>query len=330
MDPTYHEPAGQGPMASPAEVSRLFPGLDLSAWHALESVFPVRITRNWLGRVRSHDGPLGKQVLPRSSELHRGASAVSDPVGEQGQMPVPWVVRKHTDRALLLPTRRCHVHCRYCFRRDLPGERDPSPEELSEAIAYLKAAGLDEVILSGGDPLVLPDARLFAIIDALRPDIPKVRIHTRAPITFPSRVTRSLAEGLQARAPIRVVVHVNHPRELDPSVRTALGHLVRSGLPVLNQSVLLAGINDDAEVLATLIRILEEEGIEPYYLHHTDHAPGTRDFWVDVQRGLEIHAELTSLVERPPRYVIDSPDGSGMVSVQAWAARRPSPPVPFP
>ena len=278
--------------------------------------------------MRTAGGPLAKQVLPSSSEIDAAGTEVPDPVGEQGRMPVPWVVQKHMDRALLLPTRRCHVHCRYCFRRDLPGEQDPSPDELDRAIGYLKSAGLEEVILSGGDPLVLSDRRLLGIIDALRPEVPRIRIHTRAPVTFPERVTAGLAAGLGRRAPLRVVVHINHADEVDGSVRTALRRFLDCDIPVLNQSVLLAGVNDDAAVLATLNHTLEEIGVEPYYLHHTDHAPGTRAFWVDLERGLQIHAALSVRVDRPPRYVIDPPDGSGKVSVAEWAARSRSGPVP--
>jgi len=315
-------------MVSAAETAGRIRGIDLSAWRLLESVFPVRLSRSWLSRMRGVDGPLARQVLPRADELDPHGADVSDPVGEQARMPTPWVVQKHADRALLLPTRRCHVHCRYCFRRDLPGAQEPSETELHAAIAYLKQAGLNEVILSGGDPLVLRDGKLLAIIDALRPDIPCIRIHTRAPITFPQRVTPALAQALAARAPLRVVIHTNHPRELCAEVRAAIGHLVSAGVPMLNQSVLLAGVNDDADVLAELNCCLEALDVQPYYLHHADHAPGTRSFWVQIDRGLAIHSALSARVAHPPRYVIDLPDGSGKVSVAEWAARNPSRPVP--
>jgi lysine 2,3-aminomutase len=315
-------------MVGPQEAAGRFGGVDLGAWRALAAEFPVRLSRSWLRRMVSADGPLGRQVLPRSEELQLSPEAVPDPVGEQGQMVSPWVVQKHADRALLLPTRRCHVHCRYCFRRDLPGSGEPSPTELQEAINHLKSAGLNEVILSGGDPLVLRDSELLEIIDALRPEVPRIRIHTRAPITFPQRVTPALAQALAARAPLRMIVHINHPDELSEDVRVALRMLRVAGVPLLNQSVLLAGVNDDARVLAGLNAELEDLGILPYYLHHTDRAPGTAHFWVEIDRGLAIYSELCALVAGPPEYVIDPPDGSGKIPVADWAARNPSRPLP--
>jgi len=315
-------------MVAAGEIAERFAGVDLSAWQALEAVFPVRITRSWMRRMRRADGPLARQVLPRAEELDAGDHEVPDPVGEQSRMPVPWVVQKHADRALLLPTRRCHVHCRYCFRRDLPGQRDPSSAELQAAINHLKQAGLREVILSGGDPLVLRDAKLLSIIDALRPEVPLIRIHTRAPITHPERITAELAAALAARAPVRMVVHANHPDELTAPVRAAIGAMVKAGVPMLNQSVLLAGVNDDVDALVALNHALEAMAVRPYYLHHTDHAPGTAHFWVEVERGLAIYGALCARVERPPEYVIDPPDGSGKIPVAEWAARNPSRPVP--
>jgi len=329
METTYHEQRAQGPMVSPAETAERFPGLDLAPWRAMKRVFPVRISRSWLKRVKDHAGPLGRQVIPDARELLTHPTDVPDPVGEQGRMPHPWVVQKYTNRALLLVTRQCHVHCRYCFRRDLPGEGEPSPAELESAIDYLRHAGLDEVILSGGDPLVLSDDRLVSILDALRPDVPHLRIHTRAPITFPQRVTAELAQLLQARRPLRVVIHANHSQELDADVRRSIRMLVDTGLPILNQSVLLAGVNDDPDVLAELHQSLQELGVEPYYLHHTDHAPGNGSFRVEVKRGLEIVRALHARVEGASRYVIDPPDGAGKVPVIEWAARMAARSVPF-
>jgi lysine 2,3-aminomutase len=234
---------------------------------------------------------------------------------------MPWVVRKHDDRVLVLLTKRCHVYCRYCFRRNhRPGEgEDPTAEEWEAALAYAVASGAHEAILSGGDPLAVRDEKLFEAIDRLRTAIPVIRIHTRAPIAYPARVTPALVEGLAARKPVWVVVHANHLRELDANVDAALARLVDAGIPVLNQSVLLAGVNDDAGTLADLCEGLVERRVFPYYLHHTDAATGNAHLRVNVERGLEIYEELRRRVSglALPAYVVDPPDGSGKVPVRA-------------
>ena len=180
-------------------------------------------------------------------------------------------------------------------------------------LAYARTSGAEEVILSGGDPLAVPDARLFMAIDGVRPEVPVVRVHTRAPITFPSRVTSSLVAGLRARAPLWVIVHANHSVELTPEVDAALARLVDAGIPVLNQSVLLRGINDDPEVLAALSRSLLARRVFPYYLHHTDAVPGNASFRVPLAEGQAIYARLRALVSGLglPAYVIDPADGTG-------------------
>jgi len=273
---------------------------------------------------------LARQALPDARELAPDPGDVPDPVGEGPLQPVPWVVQKHGDRALLLVTRRCHLYCRYCFRRDQEGPEEPSAAELAAAIAWCQGAGLEELILSGGDPLSLRDAQLLDIIDQLRDHVPTIRIHTRAPITAPARVTAALAAGLAARGPVWVIVHANHPEELSADVDQALAHLVDAGVPVLNQSVLLAGVNDDAEVLAELSRRLVRRRVFPYYLHHTDPVPGNAGFRVSLAKGLQIHAELARKVSglALPRYVIDPPDGSGKVPVAAWVEAGGTDPVP--
>lgn len=294
---------------------------DLAAiWSAADALFPVRVTRSFAARARLDDprDPLAIQVLPDARELD--GDGLDDPVGEKARSPVPWVVRKYDDRALLLLTKRCHLYCRYCFRRThAPGDAlDPTPDELARALTWLCAAdGVDEVILSGGDPLVLRDADLLAVIDRLLAAGRRVRIHTRAPITHPERVGPELVDGLAAR-PVRVVVHCNHPRELAPDVDRALAALVGAGVDVRNQSVLLAGVNDDATVLASLFDALAERGVGVYYLHHTDQVSGNAHLRVTVERGLALMDALRNVLpaSRVPRYVLDPPDGGGKREVR--------------
>jgi lysine 2,3-aminomutase len=292
-------------------------------WDDAHAAFPVLVTRSFWDRIDPHDtrDPLARQVLPDARELEADPDDLRDPVGDALRSPVPWVVHKYPDRLLLLLTKRCHVYCRYCFRRDHhPGEAtDPTEEEWQRALAYVRGARPAEVILSGGDPLAVGDARLLDTIDRVRAaGVETIRIHTRAPITQPSRVTEALCRALRARAPVWVVVHCNHPRELAADVDEALARLVDHGIPVLNQSVLLAGVNDDADVLAALCRALVSRRVFPYYLHVTDRARGNAHLRVDLERAVTLHDALRTKVGGValPRLVTDPPEGTGKVDAR--------------
>lgn len=326
----YHEGCKRGPLVARQELAARFPELSPELLRRAHALFPVRVTRSWLARVRTWDDPLARQALPAPAELVAAQDDLPDPVGERDHSPVPWLVRKHPDRVLLLLTRRCHLYCRYCFRRDQGGPEDPSPAELERALDYVRTSGARELILSGGDPLAVRDAHLWSVIDAVRPQVPLIRIHSRAPITAPERVTDALVAGLRARAPVWLVVHCNHPDELSAEVRAGLARLVDAGIPVLNQAVLLAGVNDDPEVLARLCTELVGARVFPYYLHHPDPVPGNGAFRLGMDRGLEIHAELARRVSGValPRYVIDPPDGGGKLAVRDWVAAGGRRPVP--
>ena len=320
----YHASRSPGLILSLAKLRARFPGLPPSLWAGADALFPVRVTESFAARISAADDPLGRQVLPLASELQPDAGDTPDPVGERGRSPMPWVVHKHPDRVLVQVTRRCHLYCRYCFRRDQHDAREPSAAELDAAVDYARAQGARELILSGGDPLTLSDRRLFAIMDRARPAVPVVRVHTRAPITAPSRVTAALVDGLRARAPVWVLVHCNHAQELAPDVVEALGRLVDAGVPVLNQAVLLRGVNDSVDALEALSDALLKLRVFPYYLHHTDPVPGNADLRVSIAEGLALHRALARRVSGVglPTYVIDPPDGSGKVPVSEWAAPR--------
>ena len=322
----YNARDRRSPVLGRSELLRRFPGLPAKLVEKADALFPVRVTRSWAARMTERaDDPLAAQVLPDPAELQPAEGDVADPVGEAGRRPAPYVVQKHGDRVLLQVTRRCHLYCRYCFRRDQHDTPEPSGHDLDRAISFARASGAHEAILSGGDPLTLSDRRLFGVIDALRPSIPVIRVHSRAPITAPYRVTEALADGLSRRRPVWMVVHCNHPDELSADVRGALERLRAAGVPLLNQSVLLRGVNDDPDVLARLSDALVELQVFPYYLHHTDPVPGNARFRVSVEEGLQIHAALGRRVSGIglPRYVIDPPDGSGKLDVARWAAREP-------
>lgn len=312
-------------MVGRKEALRRFPWLTEALWNAVSRQFPVRLPRAWLGDAADPADPRLLAALPDPRELVADPGDVADPVGDAARSPVPWVVQKHPDRVLLLLTKRCHLYCRYCFRRaHQPGEgEDPTPEEWERMLAWARASGAREAILSGGDPLALPDARLFAAIDALRPTVPRVRIHTRAPVTAPLRVDDRLVRGLRERAPVWVLIHANRADELEGEAAAAVTRLVDGGIPVLNQAVLLAGINDDVDTLVRLSDRLLDLRVKPYYLHHPDAAPGNAHFRVTVERGLALHAGLRARVSGIglPAYVVDPPDGSGKIGVEAWARR---------
>ncbi len=314
-------------MVGRPEALRARPDL-AGVWSAADAVFPVRITRSWWDRMDPSDpaDPLAKQVMPDPQELVAAPGDLMDPVGEVASAPVPWVVSKHPDRALLLVTKRCHLYCRYCFRRThQPGEAlDPTDAELDRAIAWLDHAGVQEVILSGGDPLALSDDALETVIGRVRalPSVRWIRVHTRAPVTAPDRVTDRLCGILRDHGPAWVVVHANHPRELSSDVDEALARLVDAGLPVLNQAVLLRGVNDDPATLAALFELLVERRVRPYYLHHPDAVAGNAHLRVGMDEGLALVRAVTARVSglAVPRYVVDPPDGEGKVDVARWVS----------
>ncbi len=294
----------------PAELLReldlpasLLPGATAAA-----SLFPVVVPREYLARIRpgDPDDPLLRQVLPLDAEGRIVAGYGPDPLGERAATAAPGLVRKYATRALLLAAPVCAVNCRYCFRRHFPYAEVPRGLTAMEpALEELRAdPTLDEVILSGGDPLVLPDetlARLVARLESI-PHLTRLRIHTRLPVVIPSRVDDALLGWLRGtRLTTLVVVHVNHPNELDTSCRAALRRLVQNGVPVLNQAVLLRGVNDDADTLAALCRALVDISVIPYYLHALDPVSGTAHFAVSDKEGLALVDELR---RRLPGYAV--------------------------
>jgi lysine 2,3-aminomutase len=327
----YHESGdGKGGGARPSgivvgrpEILGARPDL-VDDWAVADPLFGVQVTRSFWERIDPTDprDPLALQVLPDRREATADGGDEPDPVGDHARSPVSWVVHKYPDRVLLLVTKRCHLYCRYCFRRtfDPTDAEDPTPAEWAAALDYARRCGAREVILSGGDPLAAPEDRLIEALRELRPHVDLLRIHTRAPITHPARVTPALVAALREYAPLWVVVHCNHPRELSEDVAAALGRLVDAGIPVLNQSVLLAGVNDDVDVLEALCRRLVSLRVTPYYLHHPDAVPGTAHLRVTMERGVEIHRALEDRLSglAVPRYVIDPPDGSGKVRVERF------------
>jgi EF-P beta-lysylation protein EpmB len=281
--------------------------------------FGLRIPRSYLARMRSGDpaDPLLRQVLPVKHELEDAHEYVADPLGEHAALRAPGLLQKYKGRALMITTSACAVHCRYCFRREFPyAEQTGDGSRWSAALAELAAdSSLEEVILSGGDPLSLSDARLRSLTDALGeiPHIRRLRVHTRQPIVLPARVDDGLVEWLRSlRMPTVFVLHANHPNELDASVRAACETLRANGITLLNQSVLLRGVNDHVDVLAELSRRLFDMGVLPYYLHVLDRVRGAAHFSVSDLEARAIAGELATrlsgyLVPRLVREIYGAP-----------------------
>ena len=294
---------------------------DLDSARQAESLFPVMVPESFLARMRHGDidDPLLNQVLPLAAE-YRTTDDTFDAVGDLDARRAPGLIQKYNGRALLIATGSCAIHCRYCFRRHYPYSQEPRRlDEWDEAIEVLAGDdSIEEVILSGGDPLMLTDTRLDQLITRLEaiPHLKRLRLHTRLPVVLPSRVTRSLCQALRdTRLTPVVVVHANHPSEVIDDCAIALQQLVQGGLTVLNQSVLLAGINDDADTLQALCTRLANLGVVPYYLHQLDRVAGTAHFEVPEVVGRRLVAELSARLPgyAVPRYVREVPGATGKV-----------------
>ncbi len=270
--------------------------------------FPLRVPREWLERVRPGDpgDPLLRQVLPDPRENEHPPGYADDPVGDRRAMPLPGLLHKYHGRVLLVVSGSCAIHCRYCFRRRFPyGGGQLSDARLRQALDYIRRdQSIDEVILSGGDPLSLGDAKFAALLGALAaiPRLQRLRIHTRLPVAIPSRVGEALT-GTLARCRLQkvVVLHANHPAEIDAAVAGACRALADAGALLLNQAVLLRGVNDDAGVLEELSRALFDAGVLPYYLHQLDRVRGAAHFEVADTEAVELLEELR---RRLPGYLV--------------------------
>ncbi|MFO0947486.1 MAG: EF-P beta-lysylation protein EpmB [Planctomycetota bacterium] len=288
-------------------------------------LFPLIVPRGYVEKMEAGnpDDPLLKQVLPLGLEESSPPGFVLDPVGDLPAKKQPGLLQKYQGRALLILTGACAVNCRFCFRRHFPySERPRGIEEWEPVLTEIQAdAGLEEIILSGGDPLAITDAWLARFAERLDqiPQLKRLRIHTRLPIVLPERVNDSLLRWLtMGRLQPIVVVHANHPRELHGETARALTRLNNSGVLVLNQAVLLAGINDDADVLTELCRRLVELRVMPYYLHQLDRVQGAAHFEVPEEKGRSLVAELRRRLPgyAVPRYVREIP-GVGNKTVLA-------------
>ncbi len=293
--------------------------------------FPMKIDPYFLGLIRSADDPLGRQVIPHPDEL-LDAAGTEDPLAEEHQSPAPQILHRYPHRVVFLVSSRCAVHCRFCMRKRRVAAGPQVPAAMIEAgLDYIRAhPEINEVILSGGDPLMLADDRLLSILQALRRigHLRWLRLHSRMPIVQPQRVTPELARLLARFHPLYLNIHCNHPAEITPQSAAACGLLADAGIALGSQSVLLRGVNDAAESLKALFEGLLAIRVKPYYLHQLDRVPGTAHFQVPLTVGLELMAALRGRLSglAIPHYMIDLPGGGGKIALtpEAVVERHPA------
>lgn len=270
--------------------------------------------------------PIARQFVPDAAELTLLPEEREDPIGDKPHSPVTGIVHRYPDRVLLKAVHVCPVYCRFCFRREMVGPQGLgtlTPAELDAAITYIaEHEEIWEVILTGGDPLVLSPRRLTEIMERLKPiaHVKIVRFHTRVPVVEPERINADLVAALKASGKATyVALHANHPREMTQEARDASARLIDAGVVMVSQSVLLKGVNDDADVLAALMRAFVETRIKPYYLHHPDLAPGTSHFRLSIEEGQALVASLRGRVSGlcQPAYILDIPGGHGKAVISA-------------
>jgi lysine 2,3-aminomutase len=288
----------------------------------VSSLYPVRVSKYYAGLIRQQGDAIWKQCMPDLLELEDDIQC-PDPLGEISLSPLPGLIHRYPDRVVLLVSNLCPVYCRFCMRKRHVGSGDfpMSDSELKRALEYIAAnETIRDVILSGGDPLMLDDPSLQKIMSGLRAinHVSIIRIGTRVPVTLPERITEDLCDMLKRFHPLYVNTHFNHPDEITEDSSRACTMLAGAGIPLGNQSVLLKGVNDDVEIMRTLMTGLLGIRVKPYYLHQMDLVRGTAHFRTSVEKGLEIVRGLRGHISglAIPHYVIDLPGGKGKVAVQ--------------
>ncbi|RUP15178.1 MAG: lysine-2,3-aminomutase-like protein [Methylobacterium sp.] len=304
----------------------LISGAEAEALGAVLARYAVSVTPDMAELIdpQDPDDPIGRQFVPRAEEAVATPEERADPIGDAAHAPVTGIVHRYPDRVLLKPLHVCPVYCRFCFRREMVGPDGLgtlTDAELDTALAYIEQdPRIWEVVLTGGDPFALSPRRLGVIAERLAaiPHVRVMRVHTRVPVVKPDLVSDALVQALQrfGRA-VFVAIHANHPREFTAAASAACARLVDAGIPLVSQSVLLRGVNDEAATLEALMRVLVENRIKPYYLHHGDLAPGTGHLRTGVPEGQELmralRGRLSGLAQ--PTYVLDIPGGHGKVPI---------------
>jgi lysine 2,3-aminomutase len=284
----------------------------------VRKVYPMRIPRYYYNLIKEKGDPIWKQSVPSIKEL-QDEDALEDPLNEEGDSPVPRLTHRYPDRVLLLITDRCPMYCRFCTRKRMVGRAsDVTDKTVAMGLDYIRAhPEIRDVLLSGGDPLMVSDQKLEHIVSSLRaiPHVQIIRIGTKFPCVLPSRITDNLCNMLKKYHPIFVNTHFNHPREVTPQAKEACERLANAGIPVGCQTVLMKGVNDDPEIIKELMHKLLMMRVRPYYLYQTDLTRGTNHFRARVEVGLQIIQALRGFTTgfAVPQFVIDAPGGGGKI-----------------
>ncbi|MCL1980960.1 MAG: KamA family radical SAM protein [Proteobacteria bacterium] len=286
---------------------------------AVHAVYPLRVSRYYLELIKQHGQPLWRQAVPDPQEL-TDSTGLTDPLDEENLSPVPCLVHKYPDRALLLVASECAMYCRFCTRKRKVGKQEMVIDDaaIAAALSYLsRTPAISDVLVSGGDPFMLPLDHLERILKALRaiPSIATIRIGTRIPCTLPMRVTPALAAMLKKYHPLYINTHFNHPAEITAAAELACARLANAGIPLGCQTVLLRGVNDNAETIRELLYRLIRIRVKPYYLFQADLTKGTAHFRTTVDCGLAIMRHLIGHVTglAVPTYALDAPGGGGKI-----------------
>jgi lysine 2,3-aminomutase len=280
----------------------------------------MRITPYFLDLIQRSDGALGRQVIPDPAELEDRCQQ-TDPLTEEQQSPAPLIIHRYPRRVIFLVSNQCAIYCRFCMRKRRVGMQHPvKPDDLRQALNYIRNCHeINEVVLSGGDPLMLGDEELTETLAALRriAHVRVLRLHTRVPCAWPERITQRLARRLAAFHPLYINIHFNHPDEITPQAAVACSLLADAGMALGSQTVLLRGVNDRSEVLSQLFETLLGIRVKPYYLHQIDRVRGTAHFQVPLARSLELAAGLRGGISgmAVPHFVIDLPGGGGKIEL---------------
>lgn len=303
-------------------------GIPVEPLRAVHAVYPLRVSRYYLDLIRQHGLPLWRQAIPDPREL-TDSVGLTDPLDEENLSPVPCLVHKYPDRALFLVAGECAMYCRFCTRKRKVGTPDMIIDDatIAAGLDYLsRTPAISDVLVSGGDPFMLPLARLERILKALRaiPSIATIRIGTRVPCTLPMRVTSGLAAMLKKYHPLYINTHFNHPAEITAEAELACARLADAGIPLGCQTVLLRGVNDSPEIIRELLYRLLRIRVKPYYLFQADLTKGTDHFRTTVDTGLAIMRHLIGHVSgmAVPTYALDAPGGGGKIPLTPAYIRR--------
>ncbi|MBS7618454.1 KamA family radical SAM protein [Candidatus Bathyarchaeota archaeon] len=296
--------------------------IDIEPLEAVVAKYPMKISKYYFNLIEEFDDPIWKQCVPSPLEL-QDLYGVEDPLNEEVDSPIPGLVHRYPDRVLMCVSENCATYCRFCTRKRMVGKStfNPSVDLYLKHIEYVRNnSSIRDVLLSGGDPLLLSDDKIEFLLKKLRaiPHVEILRIGSRVPCTFPQRITSKLCNMVKKYHPVYVNVHFNHPHEITEESERACGLLADAGIPLGNQSVLLKGVNDDPEVMKRLVQKLLKIRVRPYYLFQMDLVKGTYHFRTRVETGLKIIEALVGYTSglAVPRYVIDAPGGGGKVPLQ--------------